>query len=1089
MTAVPQFFIPAHWDFDSPLFGELRPAEGFTHPQGPLEERQGRTLPDEPVFFHEDFGIRLSDIASFLKDISPALTALTLAGYRVPTLQIVFPQYTLAALPDHVMHKSRDWWLHLDLVERTVRLEPRDTSAAAVAEGDVAGNDSNLGVGARIYLEKVGALDGEDLGLPLSDAGLQDHANTVDTTGTTERDFLASYIQEPLGSTSADINQQRSWAIEGLARALESGAAYADVHSRLSPEKGAPVIHGVETGAAKVCLDVLRILVFDSITWWVGAELWQQAEEAVEETAALPGGAGAATWPGLLWVLNPATWDSMLPDDDTLGDPPGAYDGVKKVAGVVADILATPHHLKWVSSGKGPAFYDPLVALGQSPQLESEWQDDPEEPDLVLHASPFYYVLQRTLVESQQRRYLGMRGYNLRVLLTEQASEAVQAGDANPWDEVNRRRLKQLRFRTGLRRLIKWRHPGVFSSGELTSMTRGMRALNYVDALLYMFNLGIFSVSDQIGAVSAADYEPHVVATITGQDGDGTITEIRLTHSKSPNSDIRLTMVHPVGSQANLIGLERNVCWQYIPAQPPLADTDTEEMLEKVNPGILEVIDEGKDQVIVVAGPGVSVTYRADFPSTCRVELYRTVTPAQVPPLGTPINTKLLEAPYTISLYDDVRPLDDGTSGTAAAPFEGYAWVSPGSGRRESDPHGAGGSGSAITLLQDEPGSGGATQNAIDVQLPGGTEYAYGEWPNGAPFPQGPQANQGAPFEFPTPQLEDFRERNAIRRDDMPFVTVKPFRDPGPTGHWGVEVVYKLQDATTPNAAPEDRRPRLWGGVKGEATVRITCSKRSAHDRFAFDVRYKVHHGINRTDFSEVLLQHFVLGRFRDFVIGRDDLSLIQFALIIHATPSVEIGIKDNNIADPIWEALWDHFQLEEVETTFDYHIWRTYSGTGSPPAPDANNRITYTDADRDFDAIPDLGSTLANADAPTQTVPRTGRGTGTGHLMRTNVPIEQAQYDANVEMAQFVIDMALGFIPVVGDILDIEDLLIAVCTGQDKWGKPVSRFEQLIMFGAVMLPIVSSRALRGFFQGLPDIGAEDWLDEIAIFLLDLDLD
>ena len=63
---------------------------------------------------------------------------------------------------------------------------------------------------------------------------------------------------------------------------------------------------------------------------------------------------------------------------------------------------------------------------------------------------------------------------------------------------------------------------------------------------------------------------------------------------------------------------------------------------------------------------------------------------------------------------------------------------------------------------------------------------------------------------------------------------------------------------------------------------------------------------------------------------------------------------------------------------------------------------------------------------------------------------------------AQMGADVGIGMIPVVGDAVDIFEFLGSFLTGTDKWGHPVTSVDQAIMFGAILLPGISSGALRG---------------------------
>lgn len=58
------------------------------------------------------------------------------------------------------------------------------------------------------------------------------------------------------------------------------------------------------------------------------------------------------------------------------------------------------------------------------------------------------------------------------------------------------------------------------------------------------------------------------------------------------------------------------------------------------------------------------------------------------------------------------------------------------------------------------------------------------------------------------------------------------------------------------------------------------------------------------------------------------------------------------------------------------------------------------------------------------------------------------------------IIDVSLGFIPIVGDAADVAELVIALMTGRDRWGRPVTGFDLVMMTIGAAAPMISSRAL-----------------------------
>lgn len=65
-------------------------------------------------------------------------------------------------------------------------------------------------------------------------------------------------------------------------------------------------------------------------------------------------------------------------------------------------------------------------------------------------------------------------------------------------------------------------------------------------------------------------------------------------------------------------------------------------------------------------------------------------------------------------------------------------------------------------------------------------------------------------------------------------------------------------------------------------------------------------------------------------------------------------------------------------------------------------------------------------------------------------------------ELERTVFDIVVGFIPVVGDAVDVSELVYGLITGQDRWGRKLSAGELALMGVGAVLPFVGSSALRG---------------------------
>lgn len=77
----------------------------------------------------------------------------------------------------------------------------------------------------------------------------------------------------------------------------------------------------------------------------------------------------------------------------------------------------------------------------------------------------------------------------------------------------------------------------------------------------------------------------------------------------------------------------------------------------------------------------------------------------------------------------------------------------------------------------------------------------------------------------------------------------------------------------------------------------------------------------------------------------------------------------------------------------------------------------------------------------------------------RITSPVEDET--AYWNMVYFLVDIGTGLIPGVGDALDIAEALQAIVTGKDRWGRPVTLFDQTVMLLGASIPFVSSSAVR----------------------------
>jgi hypothetical protein len=76
--------------------------------------------------------------------------------------------------------------------------------------------------------------------------------------------------------------------------------------------------------------------------------------------------------------------------------------------------------------------------------------------------------------------------------------------------------------------------------------------------------------------------------------------------------------------------------------------------------------------------------------------------------------------------------------------------------------------------------------------------------------------------------------------------------------------------------------------------------------------------------------------------------------------------------------------------------------------------------------------------------------------VTRVPNPEEQA-----LALEQTLLDVVVGFIPIVGDAVDIAELLYGVVTGEDRWGNPLGPGDLALLGIGAVLPFVGGAAIR----------------------------
>ena len=123
------------------------------------------------------------------------------------------------------------------------------------------------------------------------------------------------------------------------------------------------------------------------------------------------------------------------------------------------------------------------------------------------------------------------------------------------------------------------------------------------------------------------------------------------------------------------------------------------------------------------------------------------------------------------------------------------------------------------------------------------------------------------------------------------------------------------------------------------------------------------------------------------------------------------------------------------------------------------------------IDSVPNPGETirpLIDLDLPRPIfsgVPRTDIASLFHLTPRRPWRSENIRYEAPANLPRMLthiaVDVGVGMIPVVGDLVDIAEVMQAAVTGRDHWGDRVTTFELALMTLGAVLPFVGNRTVR----------------------------
>lgn len=478
---------------------------------------------------------------------------------------------------------------------------------------------------------------------------------------------------------------------------------------------------------------------------------------------------------------------------------------------------------------------------------------------------------------------------------------------------------------------------------------------SHLISIFNIFGAGLFSIDHLVGDLWDFDDE---------EDEEYDVIAHEL-----PDGSIRLSL--PDYSHEGILirlrngdlgyGLTRGVTWEYVPAVEPDPDPVVQMVRESMD------VYWGWPKLVIVAAPGIEVDIQRDWPPAVPVELIRVQNVALVPARGERIDTQRLKSLETVSLAD----------------------------------------------LIDREG--------IDA------DESYSTALNPADHPT---ADERARFK------EVFDK--VLADPNQPIVSVK-FHRAG--DRQGLEFGYG------------GREEDYWPGASRTARVTVTLPQGSGTDRFSYKL-------VPTLDIDSRLINAGLTG---DPADEYEDIDVLRYRLILYATPGVKIDIDDDGI------------RVGRNKTAIEYRFYEAREAMtwdeGERPGSIPPNTLVLSP--NNINNIPQQGQPLeyGKPGDPVEPVwlapdPSFEGGfaerTSAAPLVWNERPITEKEGELIVWWGQFAADMGIGMIPVVGDMVDITEFTMSLFTGEDRWGRPITNADRAMMLGGMLLPFVSSGALRG---------------------------
>jgi hypothetical protein len=156
------------------------------------------------------------------------------------------------------------------------------------------------------------------------------------------------------------------------------------------------------------------------------------------------------------------------------------------------------------------------------------------------------------------------------------------------------------------------------------------------------------------------------------------------------------------------------------------------------------------------------------------------------------------------------------------------------------------------------------------------------------------------------------------------------------------------------------------------------------------------------------------------------------YAIVAVVTPGVKVSV--NNVFEG-----W---------TNYDWYVYEAPAGTTLP--------LPGGGVDIDLDQ---LARNVVEGSLPRDSPPPPPKMFGKDPR---NPDVETSVPGAFMQWISMALDLGVGFVPIVGDAVDAWELINSFATGNDRWGRPVTNFDRLLMAGGTLLPFVSSSFVKG---------------------------